>query len=201
MGQVDLFTPFGAIQSRRNLMTLAAMRNLATSMARLSGRKNLLWVGTGLMTAGGRGSELMAGNRAGQSDVSPDQVDNLPGRDVRDVLNREIKVTGHALNDAGAAVYAIDARALSIDNTVASDANSMNEITRLTGGAAYLNRKDVASSVRAALDDSREVYMLTFTPTPLKQDGRFHEINVRTSRANLKLRCGEGYTAPAPQSR
>ncbi len=205
MGLANLFTAYGAIQSRRNADTLAAMRTLAASMASLPGRKNLLWVGTGLMTSGGRVSNLMAGRggmaTGGQPNTLVDESDNLSDGDVRDVLNKEIKVTGQVLNDAGMAVYAIDARPLSVDNTVASDANSMKEIARLTGGVAYPDRKDVRSSVRAALDDSREVYMLTFTPTPLKEDGRFHEIKLRTTRANVKLNCREGYTAPAAQPR
>jgi hypothetical protein len=60
----------------------------------------------------------------------------------------------------------------------------------------YANRNDLAPGVRLALDDSRDVYLLAYSPDPLPQDGAFHRIRVETARRGVRLRYRRGYYAP-----
>jgi VWFA-related protein len=77
-----------------------------------------------------------------------------------------------------------------------SDTATMTEAAKTTGGVAYTSRKDVAGAVRDALNDSRVVYVLRYTISDLKTDGKFHKINLDTRRKDVKLRYREGYFAP-----
>jgi hypothetical protein len=47
-----------------------------------------------------------------------------------------------------------------------------------TGGEALYNRNDIDRSVRLALDDSRDTYLLTYTPKDLVRDGSSYSIRV-----------------------
>jgi hypothetical protein len=49
-----------------------------------------------------------------------------------------------------------------------------------------------------ALKESREGYLLTYTPNNLREDGSFHVIRVRVSRPGVKLRYRPGYSAELP---
>jgi VWFA-related protein len=190
IGPLNLFSPSTITPSRRNDQTLEAMRTLAAKMARLQGRKNLVWIGTGMLK-----KEAPAG-------PSLDRFgDVLAPPNVRDLLNGQIEMTGRALNSADVAFYPIDARSFTVGNMAVSDMGAMRDLARVTGGVAYPDRKSVKNAVRAALDDSREVYMLTYSPTAVKEDGRFHLIKVQTSRGgSVKLRHRDGYNAPNPGS-
>jgi hypothetical protein len=75
----------------------------------------------------------------------------------------------------------------------------MNDIADATGGKVFANRNDLAQGVRAALDDSREVYLLSYTPQQLTADGAYHRIRVTTSRRGVQLRYRRGYYAPGKQ--
>lgn len=56
-------------------------------------------------------------------------------------------------------------------------------------------RDDLASMVRSALADSRRGYVLTYAPSDLQDDGKFHGIRLRTARRGVQLRYRLGYCA------
>jgi VWFA-related protein len=189
IGPLNLFSPSTITPSRRNDLTFEAISTLAAKMARLQGRKSLLWISTGIMMKEAAGQTI---DRFG---------DRLPPPDPRYLLNGIIEMTGRALNSADVAFYSIDARPLTVGNLTVTDMGAMRDLSRVSGGIAYPDRKGVKNAVREALDDSREVYWLTYSPTAVKEDGRFHQIKVQVSRGdNLKLRYRDGYTAPNPGS-
>jgi hypothetical protein len=50
----------------------------------------------------------------------------------------------------------------------------------------------------SALEDSRKGYVLTYAPSDLQDDGKFHGIRLRTARRGVPLRYRPGYYADAP---
>jgi hypothetical protein len=65
-----------------------------------------------------------------------------------------------------------------------------------TGGKAYYVNKALDRLVRLALDDTRETYLLTYSPKTIAQDGAYHAIRVQTTRPGVELRYRRGYNAP-----
>jgi VWFA-related protein len=190
IGPLNLFSPTTVTQTRWNDQTLEAITMLAAKMGRLQGRKNLVWIGTGLLQ---KSAQAPAGEALDRFNSK------LPPPNPRDLLNGQIEMTARALNNVDVAFYAVDARPFTLGNQVVTDMGAMRDLARMTGGVAYPDRNTVKSTVREALDDSREVYMLTYSPTPLKADGHYHQIKVQLARgANLKLRYRDGYSAPNP---
>jgi hypothetical protein len=104
-----------------------------------------------------------------------------------------------ALNDANVSVYPIDARGLSINSAAWINIGTMTQIADATGGVAYVNRNDLNRGVRMALDDSREVYVMTYYPKDIAEDGAYHQIGVRSTRPGVQLRFRRGYYATAAE--
>jgi VWFA-related protein len=167
--------------SRKILGTLEAMRAISDYLKDVPGRKNLLWLSGAFPLRLG----MPAAGAAGPA----------PFRNLRN-FGLELNQTTAALNNANISIYPIDARRLSIDPSASVNISTMRTIASATGGVAYYNRNDLDRGVRLALDDSREVYVLTYTPKSLVDDGAYHDIRVRTSRPGVRLRFRRGYFAP-----
>jgi VWFA-related protein len=155
------------------LNTMRALETIAGHLKGVPGRKNLLWVSAAF--------PLAIGNQS-----SPYFAQFGP----------EWKRTTAALNDANVSVYPIDARGVTTISAGIANIGTMRDIADATGGKAFYNRNDIATGVRAALDESREVYVLTYAPQPLVADGAYHRVRVASSRPGVRLRYRRGYDAP-----
>jgi VWFA-related protein len=179
--------------------TLQALEAIANHVKSVPGRKNLLWLSAAFPLTTG----------TAQRTVAPGIGYDGPLDQWR-TFGMEMNRTMAALNDADVSVYPIDARGLSkatgtIDSNmkVTRDPNtnihSMIQIADATGGKAYYNRNDLDRGVRKALDDSREVYVMTYYPKAFTEDGAYHQISVRSSRPGVQLRFRRGYYATAEE--
>jgi VWFA-related protein len=178
--------------------TLEALQAIANHVKSVPGRKNLLWLSAAFpLTVG-----------TAQRTVAP--VAGYSGPlDQWQTFGVEMNRTMAALNDADVSVYPIDARGLSGAVSVMDaetlrklrDLNisigTMNSIADATGGVAYYNRNDVDRGVRLALDDSREVYVMTYYPKDIAEDGAYHRIDLRSTRPGVHLRFRRGSYATA----
>lgn len=156
-------------QTGRILDTFAALEAIANHVKGLPGRKNLLWVSAAF--------PLGIGNR-GQLRTFGDEMERA----------------ARALNSADIAVYPIDARGLFVGNPYVN-VSTMKALAEETGGTAFYNRNDLHQAVRAALDDTRDVYSLSYSPQDFSEDGSFHRIRIETSRRDIQLRYRRGYYA------
>ena len=148
--------------------TLAAFTKIARNMRDVRGEKSLLWVTGGF----------------------------LPPEDHRD-----IEASTHALASSNVILFPIDARGLvacpggACPPEVNLNIASMDEVAQLTGGRAFHDDNGISALARAALDDSRAGYILTYTPNNYKEDGSVHKVLLRTSRKGVELRYRPGYIA------
>jgi hypothetical protein len=121
----------------------------------------------------------------------------------------DLERTFRELNQANVAVYAVDARGLVArkmdpkelrdfrnkypDITIAS----LQEFAARTGGLAWVNRNDLETGMRAALDDIRASYTLAYA---VPEDGRrdSHQVRIRVRRPGVRLRYRKEYSLDAP---
>ena len=180
--------------SNNVVATLRVLEFIASHLARVSGRKNLIWVSGGFPLC-----------------VNCDQM----GAKYVHNFNDEARHTERLLNDANIAIYPVDARGLMYDprfdashwrpqsGTVGStppigvvEHQTMDELAGTTGGRAFYNGNDLSHAIQRAVDDSRVTYTLGFYPEDEKLDGKFHEIKIHlVERRGLKLRYRKGYVA------
>ncbi len=74
--------------------------------------------------------------------------------------------------------------------------DSLRTIADETNGFAAVNSSDVTSTFGRIVNDNSTYYVLAYYPASTKRDGKFHRIEVRTSRPGLRVRARRGYMAP-----
>ncbi len=95
----------------------------------------------------------------------------------------------HRLNKADTAIYSIDAGGLRVHG---QPSNSLYELSRRTGGESFVQDNDLTASMRRALADMQVSYTLGFHMPDGAKPGS-HELKVRVTRPNIKLRYRESY--------
>jgi len=122
-------------------------------------------------------------------------------RDIMDEANR-----------ANASFYPIEPRGLPVFDTdigpnpplAPSDDFAMLQgrhdalltIAANTDGVAVINSNDIDGGLRKVVSDLSSYYLLGYTSTNSKFDGRFRAIKVRIKRPGIEVRARKGYRAP-----
>lgn len=184
--------------------TASAIEAIANHVARIPGRKSLIWVSGSFPMTIGFGGETLSEPRREQ-------------RSFREDLEHVARV----LNQANMTIYPVDARGLmtsshygagntsSFDPSspprhLESDQNNFDTMIVLadrTGGRASYTTNDIEGAVQRAIADGQFTYTLGFYPTHGKWDGKFHELKVHVNEKGLTLRYRKGYfAAPEPPS-
>jgi VWFA-related protein len=177
--------------SRRAEATAGALEGIANHLAKLPGRKNLVWISSSFPIWMGFDS-------------------TVPMADKR-MFSREIERAVQALNDANLAVYPVDPRGPIPPNGVQTGGggvptgdgfqnirlgqDTMVNLAEGTGGRVFFNTNDIAGAVRTAIDESQLTYLLGYYPTHGQWDKSFHAIKVRVDRPGVSVRCRRGYFA------
>ena len=163
--------------------TNLAMRQIASNVANIPGRKNLIWISDGFPVTMG------FGNASAIRDDRPDFATSL-------------SITAQILGDADVAVYPVDAHGLIAPDdgegsVVTTHFDSMILIANGTGGHAFYNTNDIGGAIRTAIEDSQTSYLLGYYPANDSWDGRFRAVTVKVSRPGVHLRYRTGYFADA----
>jgi VWFA-related protein len=188
--------------ARRAATTMTALQAIANHLAGLPGRKNLIWVSGGFPVPVGAvtGGVLRPEGRA---------------------LSGSQQSAWRVFNDAGLAIYPVDARGLlgmtdwmpstdgrnsgmghgesPMDRRAQIDINeshlTMTALAEGTGGRACLNNNDISGCIGRAMNDARITYALYFTPTHNDWTGEFREIKIKLNRPGLDAHYRKGYYA------
>lgn len=173
----------GAENSERIARTMAALNVICSRLSSMKGRKSLLWITGGLSNL----SETKA---------------------MEEVIDK--------LNDANIAVYTVDARGVLLDPGLGAENDNKDlagpfqmerEETRgdvlpvvaaATGGVFFGNTNRLDLAINRALEDRRLVYVLDYYPRHGKWQGKLHKLEVKTSRAGVRLRYRASYRATPP---
>ena len=121
------------------------------------------------------------------------------GSDIH--LNDFIEVAQSAGTVVYSIKYASPMRFLSIGGAIAQAvSHGLERVSRETGGLIFPNPGHRTSEVFSKIEsDLRNMYVLGFTPPADARDGKFHRLEVTTSRPDLVVRSRAGYWASAKE--
>jgi len=74
--------------------------------------------------------------------------------------------------------------------------NSLRALSEETGGIAAVNSNQFDKAFDRVVSDNSSYYLLAYYPTSPQRNGRFHRIEVKTSRPGLTVRARRGYQFP-----
>ncbi len=147
--------------------TKRALEEIARHVSRLPGRKSLIWVTTAFPL-----------------------FDPELGLDFRPDMEKAAR----ALNDAGVALYAVDARGLTfVDDP--SGLDTMFDLAGLTGGLVFHNDNGIEDLIQTAVDDGEVTYTLGFYPLRQEQRALVHNLKVKVARRGVSVRYRKSYLA------
>jgi len=207
------FTQKGDFQtSELNIMnTLVALDLLAQSLSGYSGRKNLIWLSeafpenlfpeTAPLTSAN--ALVMSRQDPGGTGGIPFDSTHLPmvqnsdqSRGYNDYAAL-LKRVSDELMGAQVAVYPIDAAGVGKISRL-SGIKTMRVMAELTGGKTFAHQNDLELSISHSLEDGATYYTLSYYPENKNWDGRFRQIDVKSSRPGINLRHRVGYYAMDP---
>jgi len=77
--------------------------------------------------------------------------------------------------------------------------NGLRLLADVTDGVSIVNTNNVTPLLRRVVDDLSAYYLLTYSSTNSKLDGKFRSINVRLARPGVQTRFRRGYRALTPK--
>ena len=170
---------------RRATQTMAALQSIASHVANIPGRKNLVWLTANLPFSGAALARILV----------PAQIAAYPV-DARGLLARAVPSSASDVVAKGSelsSVLGLDKSPSQTDEPIGID--TMEKIAEDTGGRAFANTNDITSAIRKAVEDSAVTYTLGFYIDPHSADGKFHELKVQVKREGLTIRYPKGYLA------
>jgi len=156
----------------RIMDTVRALSDLVDRMARLPGRKSVIWLTTGF----------------------PAIIDGkvIPGvKTPEGIYLKEIDRVLARFNQLNITVHTVNTKGLSASGGRSYD-DTLKEFADRTGGTMFSGRNDIDMGVQVALDDMHNGYTLGF----LVPDGAaagMHRIKVRSGKRNVNLAYRESY--------
>jgi VWFA-related protein len=179
--------------------TLNGFLEIAWYLSGVPGRKSLIWATGGFPFT-----------------ISSPQA--LPGGDLSPLYER----TMQALNAAQVSVYPVDIRGL-VSNSPMGDAESvagatgspngaeithqvstrtwfqqstidtLNEFADMTGGKAFYNTNDLASSFKRAADDGSSYYLASYYLDTHNNNSGWRQLKVKVDKRDTEVRAREGF--------
>ena len=215
--RASAFTTYGDYHTNDQTIqtTLNQLNALAKILAGYPGRKNLIWLSesfpldlfpdkvisagnNALASAPGSGPAAGYGAQSKQALGDPGALGEMvAGGAFKDYAAQLMKLAD-SMMAAQVAVYPVDAAGVGRNDHLASQ-HTANNMADRTGGKAFHNSNDLATSMRASIDDGSTYYTLEYYPDNKKWDGQFRVIQVKTSRPGVTLRYRLGYYAVDPE--
>jgi VWFA-related protein len=179
-----------ATNERRARQTRAALQSIASHVANIPSRKNLVWLTANLPFSGPALARILV----------PAQIAVYPV-DARGLLARAVPTSANDVVAKGSelsSVLGLDKSPAQTDEPIGIA--TMEKIAEDTGGRAFVNTNDITSAIRKAIEDSAVNYTLGFYIDPNSADGEFHELKVQVRRDGLTIRYPKGYLASKDSS-
>jgi VWFA-related protein len=189
--------------------TLNQLNALAKILKGYPGRKNLIWLSESFPlnlfpettlrnSVSGNDLGVDASGHIARDPNGASPIENMQKAAPFKTYAALVKKVSDALMDAQVAVYPVDAGALGRDSHMTAQ-STMNNMAASTGGEAFINRNDLAVSMRNSIDDGSTYYTLEYYPDNRKWDGEFRAIQIKADRPGVKLRYRLGYYAVDPE--
>jgi VWFA-related protein len=170
-----------SINERRAAATMSALQSIASHVANIPGRKNLIWLTANLPFSGAAMARIL----------SPAQIAAYPV-DGRGLLARKAPETEEELDDQ---VGNLSGEGMPAQSSEPIGIATMQKLAEETGGQAFVNTNDLTGAIREAVEDSAVTYTLGFYIDSDSLDNKFHKLKVQVHRSGLNLRYPKGYFA------
>ena len=166
---------------RRAEATISALQSIASHVANIPGRKNLVW-----LTANLPFSSVALARILGPAQIAAYPVDG------RALLTRKTPESQWEIDDQLGGVLGVGMPAQS---SAPIGIDTMQTLADETGGRAFVNTNDLTGAIRDAVEDSAVTYTLGFYIDSDSLDGKFHELKVQIHRSGLNIRYPKVYFA------
>jgi VWFA-related protein len=178
--------------------TLNAFLGIAWSLSGVPGRKALIWATGGFpfeisspaQLPGGYNSALyertMQALTAGQISVYP--------VDIRGLVNNS--VNGSAVSTAGFTAGGQTGRGIAQHNRdwiLQSSILTLDQFADMTGGKAYHDTNDLASSFKRAADDGSSYYLASYYLDTHNNNSGWRKLKVKVDKNDTEVRAREGF--------
>lgn len=175
----------------RSQDTLDALTQLARALAVVPGRKNLIWISGGFpfdsLTNAGRLQRVSALLATTRIAVYPVDLRGMQSMQA-DSQTRDSEIFAPTQTQVYETIAHLDVENRTLIET-------MQNVARITGGHAYVNRNDLDRAMADAVENGSSCYTLAYRPTNDKWNGSFRKITVKTARPGVRSLYRNGYYA------
>jgi VWFA-related protein len=170
---------------------LAAIESLAEMLRGVPGRKSVIHFSSGITGTGIENEAQMLATvaAANQSNVS------LYTMDARGLLALPPGGDASSASPSGSAVYR-DAAVSSQISSMHSSRETLASLAQDTGGRTFYDTNDFGEAFQEVQSENSSYYLLGYSPTNARSDGRFRKIRVEVTRPGVKVEARPGYFAP-----
>ena len=170
---------------------LAAIESLAEMLRGVPGRKSVIHFSSGITSTGIENQDqlLATVSAANQSNVS------LYTMDTRGLMALPPGGDASSASPSGTAVYSGSAVSSQI-SSMHSSRETLASLAQDTGGRTFYDTNDFGEAFQEVQSENSSYYMLGYSPTNVRSDGRFRKIRVEVIRPGVKVQARPGYFAP-----
>ena len=161
------------MNAQRAQMTMMSLRMIANHVARIPGRKSLIWLTADLSLSGEAVARVLA----------PANIAAYPV-DARGLMTTNFPVSVDAITPP-----------MSKPAGQPMGIATMLEMAEDTGGHAYVNTNDLSGAIREVAEDTGARYTLGFYVDATSIDGKFHELKVHVNKPGMTVHAPKGYFA------
>ncbi|MGD1156027.1 MAG: VWA domain-containing protein [Terriglobia bacterium] len=188
----DAFTPD---QTEFNIFNtdqkLAAIESLSQMLRNVPGRKSVIHFTSGISRTGQENQAQLRAtvDAANQANVS------LYTMDARGLAALPPGGDASTASPAGTAIYSGSA-VVSQVSALQGSRETLASLAADTGGRTFYDLNDFAPAFEEVQKENTSYYLLGYTPSNTRSDGRFRHIRVEVDRQGLKIQARPGYFAP-----
>jgi len=166
---------------RSNLVDFSRIRAeslqaLVESLAQIRGRRKVM-----LYFTHGLGLDVL------------DAFDRAGG--TRSIAFDHLHAALSAATRGNVAIYPIDPKGLALDGSL-EEAIDLRALAYSTGGRAIVNTNTIPDGLARIVSENSTYYVLGYSSTNSRREGRFRKVRVRVSRPGLVVRTRSGYLEP-----
>jgi len=170
---------------------LAAIESLATMLRNVPGRKSVIHFSSGITRTGQENQATLraATDAANQADVS------LYTMDARGLAALPPGGDASSASPSGTGIYSGSAVASQVSSLQGSR-ETLASLATDTGGRTFYDLNDFTPAFEEVQKENSSYYLIGYSPTNTRSDGRFRHIRVEVGRPGLKVQARPGYFAP-----
>ncbi len=170
---------------------LAAIESLARMLRDVPGRKSVIHFSSGIQRTGIENQAQLRAtmDAANQANVS------LYTMDARGLAALPPGGDASTASPAGTAIYSGSA-VVSQVSSLQGSRETLASLAADTGGRTFYDLNDFGPAFEEVQRENSSYYLLGYTPSNTRSDGRFRRIRVEVDRPGLKVQARPGYFAP-----